>query len=158
MTSIKDIHWTAGFVEGEGTFYAQPRKNGGGMPVVCAGQNEKEPLEKLQRLYGGYLYSCKQYGNQKEHWLYRLNGGAAAGLAMTLYTLMGQRRRGQIREMLRKWHLVQDSGQWRRDLTHCKRGHEFTKVNTYRTPAGHRSCRICRRTQNRENYRRHKNS
>ena len=30
--------------------------------------------------------------------------------------------------------------------THCKRGHEYTELNTYIVPAtGHRQCHTCRR-------------
>lgn len=28
--------------------------------------------------------------------------------------------------------------------THCKRGHEFSAANTYRSPAGVRACRACK--------------
>lgn len=31
------------------------------------------------------------------------------------------------------------------EKTHCKRGHPFTKENTYPMPRGGRSCRICLR-------------
>jgi hypothetical protein len=36
--------------------------------------------------------------------------------------------------------------------THCKRGHEFTPENTYRTASGNRLCRICRRAIDRRQY------
>lgn len=39
--------------------------------------------------------------------------------------------------------------------THCKRGHEFTVSNTYRTPQGERKCRICTREINRRAVRRY---
>jgi hypothetical protein len=29
-------------------------------------------------------------------------------------------------------------------ITHCPRGHEYTPETTYLSPAGHRSCRVCR--------------
>ena len=31
--------------------------------------------------------------------------------------------------------------------THCKRGHEFNRANTYYDKKGHRSCRACRRIE-----------
>jgi hypothetical protein len=31
------------------------------------------------------------------------------------------------------------------EQTHCKHNHEFTKENTYRSPRGHRECKVCRR-------------
>lgn len=33
----------------------------------------------------------------------------------------------------------------RREATHCKRGHEFNEVNTYRRPDGRRQCVPCHR-------------
>jgi hypothetical protein len=32
---------------------------------------------------------------------------------------------------------------YRRDNTHCRRGHLYTDESTYWTPAGYRQCRIC---------------
>jgi hypothetical protein len=38
-------------------------------------------------------------------------------------------------------------------LTHCKRGHEFTEENTYRSPShGRRACRACVRAAHRTYY------
>lgn len=36
----------------------------------------------------------------------------------------------------------------RRESTHCRKWHEYTKENTYWTPAGYRQCRHCHRIQN----------
>jgi hypothetical protein len=42
---------------------------------------------------------------------------------------------------------------WRREQTHCYRGHAFTPENTY-TYRGSRTCRLCHRAQNTEGARR----
>ena len=34
-------------------------------------------------------------------------------------------------------------GQYVREITHCKHGHEFTDENTYTRPDGWRTCRTC---------------
>lgn len=42
-----------------------------------------------------------------------------------------------------------------RNVTHCPEGHEYTRENTYMTPAGRRKCRTCtRETWRRFYYRR----
>lgn len=38
------------------------------------------------------------------------------------------------------------------DKTHCKNGHAFTKENTYISPKGGRSCRICMRAKYSRRY------
>jgi HNH endonuclease len=38
--------------------------------------------------------------------------------------------------------------------THCKRGHELSPENVYRTSRGHRSCRACHREDANASYRR----
>jgi len=45
---------------------------------------------------------------------------------------------------------------WRRGITHCKRGHEFNKKNTYHHKNGLRRCRACNRERERDVYQRAK--
>ena len=49
---------------------------------------------------------------------------------------------------------VNGGGLWRRNLTHCKWGHEFTEKNTYRAPGSpnHRRCRACKREREKGRY------
>jgi len=45
-----------------------------------------------------------------------------------------------------------EGGSWRTwglDEDHCKRGHERTEANTYVSPSGARSCRVCKRMRER---------
>jgi hypothetical protein len=43
---------------------------------------------------------------------------------------------------------------WKREITECPAGHEYTPGNTYNKPGGGRQCRACMRTKNREAQRR----
>ncbi len=45
-------------------------------------------------------------------------------------------------------------GGWQKRLTHCHRGHEFSKENVYVTPDGCRVCRTCRNTYYRKRRKR----
>ena len=74
-------------------------------PQVLAAQNEKEPLEHLQMLFGGEiaLSRHKARASKAEHWYWQLNGAQGAGLMMTLYSLMGARRKSQIADVLTRW-------------------------------------------------------
>lgn len=68
----------------------------------------------------------------------------SAGWMMTLYALMSPRRQGQIADALAIWKTTKRKG-WRKYLTHCKRGHEFTPENTSLQKNGARNCRECLR-------------
>lgn len=42
------------------------------------------------------------------------------------------------------------SWRWRKEVTHCPHGHEYTADNTGRTKSGSRYCRACKREKSRE--------
>jgi len=89
-----DIAWAAGFIEGEGTFGAS--KHGGIHIAVC--QIQLEPLERLQRLFGGIIkqkvISRYAYG-QKNRTInvWSLYSRKAAELAMLAQAKLRYRRR-----------------------------------------------------------------
>jgi hypothetical protein len=107
--SMTDLHWAAGFLEGEGSFTAvRAGKRPDGRPresfnlMVHAGQVERGPLEKLQRLFGGSLYKHNMHtGNPCVRW--QICGRKAVALMMTMWALMSTRRRGQIEASIEKW-------------------------------------------------------
>jgi hypothetical protein len=82
------------------------------------------------------LYVMQLYGNEAIQWM------------MTVYSLMGARRRAKILSILTLWKAYE-----RRYKTHCVNGHEYTDDNTYifrllgRGP--YRACMICRGEQQR---------
>lgn len=88
-----DLHWAAGFLEGEGNFCFQGRQ-----AAIRAAQKVPNPLYKLQKLFGGSIYTGK---NKIPIW--GITSVKAAGLMMTLYSLMSPRRQGQICAALDAW-------------------------------------------------------
>lgn len=112
MIATADLYWVAGFLEGEGAFMAlhnRPKLASGKgrtsywVPVVDASQVNREPLERLTKLFGGILCSVKGSGVRQDFWNWRLNGRKGIALMMTLWTLMSKRRRDQIALAIERW-------------------------------------------------------
>jgi hypothetical protein len=98
---LKEIHWLAGYLEAEGTF-AVPRK-GFRSSTVAVSSTDVEPLEKCLKFFGGALHGPYQPRKDgwKKNWRWSANGPRAAGIAMTVYSLLSPRRQKQIQAMLR---------------------------------------------------------
>jgi hypothetical protein len=95
--STVDLAWAAGFLEGEGGFCVNSRSLGRHSSLrVTATQKQREPLDKLQRLFGGYV------GLQATvpYFRWTVNGVRARGVMYTVFTFLSRRRRDQIRGVL----------------------------------------------------------
>ena len=142
MIALQDLHWAAGFLEGEGTF-------GKLRTLISAAQANQsfEPLYKLRQLFGGTITDRKlsTWPNSTPQQVWTLYGSGARGLMMTIYALMSPRRCAQIRASLTRWRHHKLNG----GKTHCPRGHPYEGVNIvwYRRRNGNlnRICRICQR-------------
>jgi len=96
-----DLHWAAGFLEGEGNFHVSNNRDQSWSAMVRAVQAQREPLEKLQRLFGGNVrLKSAQRPHRQAIWIWAVSGTRARGVMMTLYGLMSTRRREQIRSAL----------------------------------------------------------
>lgn len=126
MVTIKDIAWTSGFIEGEGSFGGSHNGKSGSM--ITAWQVQKQPLEKLLELYGGSI-SFRHPSQRTSIWQWCLYGNKSIGLMMTIYSLMSSKRKEQIKRIILYWKNRQERN-WRSKLTHCKQGHEFNEQNT----------------------------
>src|SRR5262249_40034333 len=104
--TMRDLGWSAGFLEGEGRFPA-------GGSTVTANQKEPECLERLRQMFGGRL-DWRPEGGTYGIYVWYVNGPAARGLMMTLYSLMSSRRRDQIRASLANWRKGAYRGQGHR--------------------------------------------
>jgi hypothetical protein len=130
MIGTFDIYWAAGFLEGEGYFGTS---GGGVSPIVVAKQVQREPLDRLVRIFGGKVKASRNgasttlYGNNPI-WSWQLTGRNAAQVSMTLYTLMSPKRRQSIEQLLVKWR----SAKFQRGSgIRCPKGiHALTPENT----------------------------
>ena len=87
-----DIGWAAGFLEGEGSFRGSKQERSARVQGV---QKDPETLFRLQRLFGGSIHK-----NRQAIHVWHLCGARAAGLMMTLYPLLSERRKVVIRDVL----------------------------------------------------------
>ena len=103
-----DLAWAAGFLEGEGTFspVTVTLKNGERKRYarVAAYQTTDEPLNRLQRMFGGSIFRhtyaarglAKGY-QRKPAATWTVNGARARGVMFTLWTFLSGRRQEQVR-------------------------------------------------------------
>lgn len=110
MISTKEIAWLAGLLEGEGCFVWTPYNNNGdkerGRPRIILTICDKDVIQRARNLMGvgREIYVDDREGRKSAYQLY-LTGTDAAAWMMTLYTLLGERRRSQIRDVLKKWRV-----------------------------------------------------
>jgi hypothetical protein len=134
-----DLAWTAGFLEGEGSFTREWRDHGA---VVRATQVERWPLDRLVALFGGSIGAYTRTDARHPHGfnLWNLKGTVAVGLMMTLYPMMSPKRRRQITAALTHWRAGQVPNRYRRA---CPYGHPYIPRGAGRTRGAGRRCQRC---------------
>lgn len=136
MISTPEWHWLAGILEGEGCFGHSPNT-----AFISIGMTDRDVMERVSRMFGTTLFSTLR-PPCKEMFRTKISGHRAAGMMMTVYGLMGARRKAKIRESIAEWktRLIHQSLR-----THCLRGHPLSGPNLYLYPkTGMRACRACR--------------
>ena len=109
---IPNLMWAAGFLDGEGSF-----SSGKGSPIVQGHQVSIEPLIELQRLFGGSIACYSRPNNPKAQpiHVWTVCGSRAAGVMMTLFTLLTERRQEQIKNVLVKWRALKGRPKTKQD-------------------------------------------
>ena len=123
MVDIRGLYWAAGFLEGEGSFMDSRSKNHktgkkyANHIVICS-QIQKEPLERLNTLFGGnialFKFGPTSFGRGGNIWRWQTSGRRARGIMMTLFSSMSPRRKEQIKKAL--------SGPWGLRHKTCRHG------------------------------------
>ena len=99
-----DLRWLAGLLEGEGHFGFHNRK-----AQVSLQMTDRDVVERAAKIIGQRVngpYYDTRAPRRKPYWATSCVAGKAAGLMMTLYRDLGERRRESIRAALRAWREV----------------------------------------------------
>ena len=99
MIQSRDIFWLAGILEGEGCFSYKRTPN------IQLSMTDRDIVARVSNLTGFAMYSDKR-PNRKRAYRTNVTGARAAGWMMTLYSLMGKRRRVKIKQCLSAWRLA----------------------------------------------------
>jgi len=103
----EDLHWLAGYLEGEGTFNAGGAKSSttGRYTSICiqVSSTDRPVIERVAQLFGGvnvvdlstHHYSGS-FPNRKPQYRAQVNGDAAVELMAVLKPLLSERRQDQI--------------------------------------------------------------
>lgn len=138
---VCNLHWAAGFIDGEGSF-----SRCGGTIAVQAVQVEIWPINKLYDLFDGGINTFQRKeikSNGGVYYRWNAYGPRAAGIMLTLHPLLSPKRQGKIEELLDWWMKL--PGHHRPYKTHCKHGHPYSPENTYVYRSGKRWCKACQK-------------
>lgn len=102
MADNKDIHWVAGILEGEGCF---AKRAPGHNPVIQLCMTDADIVIRAANILGCHKVIEQKNQTKAGKKIYRtvLYGSKAIAWMLTLWTLMGARRRIQIEECVRVW-------------------------------------------------------
>ena len=124
MSDENELYWAAGFLEGEGCFHS-PTTRYGSFAITCSQTETREPLDRLQQLFGGSIHladksSVRAKGSStRDCFVWALSGPTAVKAAGQLLPLMSQRRQSQIINQLARYVVAHDGpsrGDNRKDI------------------------------------------
>lgn len=108
--SVKEIAWVAGLLEGEGSFgFAFSRKTTSAKnPIIALAMTDIDVVEQARKVLDRenpipLKISAKTVDRNKPLYRFTISGSKAVGWMMTIYPLMGARRRAKIHEIIALW-------------------------------------------------------
>lgn len=124
MISMSEVGWIAGFLEGEGyfTLIGRTRKT----PRLEASQVDICPIDRLHGWFGGTVYQDNRggeygrfRGNRQPCWRWFVNGQKAAEVMMTIWALVGTKRREEIERVIEVWKKAEVTAPARTECKNC---------------------------------------
>jgi hypothetical protein len=101
MISMTDIHWIAGILEGEGSFVATPTSE-----RISLSMTDADVVIRAAVIMGcDRVISFQETAHtpRKRKFIIYIYNRQAIAWCFTLYSLMGERRRIQIRKLIENW-------------------------------------------------------
>lgn len=98
-TDIKDLYWLAGLLEGEGCFTFS-----GNCPMVQIQMTDLDVIQRAAKIMDTMIGARRRptQGGLTAHFT-QAAGSRAMAVMMTVYPLMGERRKERIRELIARW-------------------------------------------------------
>jgi hypothetical protein len=119
---MHEIGWIAGFLEGEGCFQVLGRKNK--TPRIDTCQVDIGPIDRLHDRFGGHMWQedrggvyGRYTGNRQPLWKWYITGSPAIQIMMTIWPLVGIKRREEIEKVIAIW---KDANAVPPARTHCR--------------------------------------
>lgn len=100
MISIMEIYWLAGVLEGEAHF---SMGENGCMPRISLSMTDMDVVIRVAEITGAENVRKKKTRNTKQQYQVRITGQKSIQWMMTMYLLMGDRRKEKIRQIIEKW-------------------------------------------------------
>jgi hypothetical protein len=110
VAKIADIAWLAGILEGEGSFWADKNRKTINRirymnPQIAVEMADKDIIDRVASMLGNSVQSRQRDPSKKRLYNTRVGGRKAVAWMLTLFTLLGQRRRAKIAEIMKEWRL-----------------------------------------------------
>jgi hypothetical protein len=106
MIGTKDLHWLAGYLEGEAAFiFTKAKPKQPSWPRITVASIDRDIIDRAASLMKPKKVRprFKTGLGRKEQFEFVVNSSRAVGWMMTLYPFMGERRKAQIRRALDMW-------------------------------------------------------
>jgi len=155
MLDVAKLNWLAGLVEGEGCFHGDIYS-----PLTLEiVSTDLDVLQKAKAIIGyGSIYSFQPRKlHHKLRYTFKITGVTAVQWAFILYSLLCQRRRAKIRELISNWRKMPTLQRSKHDARTCSKGHSLDLTQGYgiieRTGI---RCSLCAKETQRRRYLRKK--
>lgn len=102
-TRLIDIYWMAGLLEGEGCFGIKSRNK---LPIITYVTTDFDSALRVCDFFRSSMPLVRKYKTSptsKQVYSVSIHGRRAVGWMLTIYPIMGTRRKVKIRELIRDW-------------------------------------------------------